>query len=241
MGTEIVTINSASESQQLMEMLRDMATNPAVDVSKMTALLGLKRDMMKDAAIAEFNQAFARLVPRLPRIIKKGSVSGNNGKEMFKFAKYEDIDLLIRPLLLEEGFSLSFTTEPLPTGGLLGHGKLLHVAGHGVTASMPAPVDASGGKNAIQGIGSTFAYLKRYLTTMLLNLVFEGEDDDAKRGGLRFIDARSVETINQLLDETNSDRARFLQNFEAAEVENIETKDFARAINMLHQKKAKMK
>lgn len=231
--------DSASESVQLMEMIREMAANPQADVGKMTALLNFKREVLKDRAEAEFNQAFARLVPKLPRIKKDGAVE-YKGKEAFKFATYDKIDEAIRPLLLEEGFTLSFTTEPAAGGGLIGHGKLMHISGHSVTASMPAPVDTSGGKNAVQGIGSTFSYLKRYLTTMLLNLVFEGQDDDGNRGGMVFIDAKSVQAINELLEETKADKPRFLQMMEVAEVENILAKDYSVAMNALIAKRNKL-
>jgi hypothetical protein len=220
-------------------LIERMAVNKDVDADKMGKLLDLQVKVMDRQAEMDFNQAFARLVPKLPRIKKDGSVE-YKGKEAFKFATYENIDEIIRPFLLEEGFSLSFTTEPLASGGLIGHGKLMHVGGHSVKASMPAPVDTSGGKNAIQGMASTFSYLKRYLTIMLLNLVFEGSDDDGNRGGMVFIDDKSIKTIDDLLEETKADKARFLQMMEVAEVSNILAKDYPMAVNALIAKRNKI-
>ncbi len=43
---------------------------------------------------------------------------------------------------------------------------------------MPLPLDTSGSKNNIQGMGSSLTYGKRYLVTAMLNIVTEGEDKD---------------------------------------------------------------
>lgn len=238
MTNEITTTQNNAVTDTL-ALIREMAVNKEVDAEKMGKLLDLQIRVMDRQGEMEFNQAFARLVPKLPRIKKDGSVE-YKGKEAFKFATYENIDDIIRPYLLEEGFSLSFTTEPLASGGLIGHGKLMHVGGHSKSASMPAPVDTSGGKNAIQGMASTFSYLKRYLTIMLLNLVFEGSDDDGNRGGMVFIDDKSIAVINELLEETKADKARFLQMMEVTDVANILEKDYSVAMNALISKRKKL-
>jgi hypothetical protein len=196
-------------------------------------------------AEAEFNQAFHRL--QLPRVTKSGEVEYKNKQgvmeKAFSFAKWEDIDAAIRPLLHAEGFVLSYDTAPRAGdgGGVIVTGTLRHVAGHSKTASIPVPLDVSGGKNSNQGYGSALSYGKRYTTTALLNLVFEGEDDDAVAAGIKFISAAQVAEITNLLTETGSNQTAFLQHFEVTALENLTLDDYVGAVNMLNVKKAKKK
>ena len=59
-----------------------------------------------------------------------------------------------------------------------------HVRGGAKRVSLTCPVDASGGKNAIQQIGSAVTYLKRYTLGLALGLA-ESDDDDGQASGPR--------------------------------------------------------
>src|SRR5690242_9609970 len=101
----------AQRPQTVLEIIADAATNPQVDPAKLAALFDLKERVdARDAEMA-FNQAFARLQPKLPRVKKNGTIDLGRGGKAISFAKWEDVDAVIRPLLTEEGFSLSFTSK----------------------------------------------------------------------------------------------------------------------------------
>lgn len=223
------------------------SSDPNVDVSKMRELMGLQKELLSMNAEAEFNQAFHRLQMALPRVTKSGEVEYKNKQgqmeKAFSFAKWEDIDEAIRPLLHAEGFVLSYDTAPRAGdgGGVIVTGTLRHVAGHSKTASIPVPLDVSGGKNSNQGYGSALSYGKRYTTTALLNLVFEGEDDDAVAAGIKFVTAAQVQEIEKLLTDTASNKTAFLQHFEVTALENLTADDYTAAVNTLNVKKAKKK
>lgn len=228
-------------------LIERMAVNKDVDADKMGKLLDLQIRVMDRQAEMDFNRAFGELMPLIPRIKKDGSVSypvdknkpDGPKKEAFKFATYEQIDSVIRPLLQEKGFSLTFSSEPKEGGGLLVHATLSHIGGHHRTATIPVALDTSGGKNNIQGIGSSFSYGKRYGTYMLLNLVAEGDDDDGQKGGMVFIDDKSVKAINDLIEETKSNRDAFMQMMGVVDIANILASDYAKAVNALMAKKRK--
>lgn len=198
------------------------ARDPQVDPAKMTALLELKERIDARQAEIEFNRAFARLQIKLPRVKKNGTIDLGKGKPI-PFAKWEDVDAVIRPILTAEGFALSFTSKAV-SAGILMTCVLTHSAGHVKTSEMQLPPDAGPGRNALQAIGSSRSYGKRYLACDVLNLVTEGEDNDgskafpltpeqldqvynmlgacdlkgpALRAFLKFADANSVETIQQ--------------------------------------------
>ena len=230
--------------------IMQLAANPNIDVGKITALIELDRGMQRDQAKREFDQAFAELSAALPRITKKGEVkypedkTKPNGRMLkaFNYAKFEDILELIQPLLNEHHFQVAFDTEPHSDGKITVVGFLRHSAGHEISAKFgPLMLDTSGGKNNIQAVGSTFSYGKRYCLTALLNLVFEGEDDDGVRGGTTLIDAASVKTLSDMIMATSGDERPirldgFLRAMEVETLADIRVEDFPKASNLLQSR-----
>src|SRR5262245_60127606 len=109
------------------DVFRQLALDPAVDPARIAALMDLQIKAEDRNAEKEFNAAFARLQPTLPRIGKHGVID-MGAKGQMKFARYEDLDAAIRPLYVREGFSLSFISEPSDKGIIL-VAVLAHSAG----------------------------------------------------------------------------------------------------------------
>lgn len=231
-----------TESQQLMDLIGTLAANPQADVSKFNALLDLKERLESKNAEKQFNQDYLKMTRELPRIKKDETVEYNNKQgvkeKAFSFATWENMDKAIRPILERNGFALTFDTQPRADGGgAVIKGILLHTSGHKREASITLALDNSGGKNNIQGMGSTFSYGKRYTATMLLNLVTENEDDDGYLAGIEFLPLEKQRIINTLLSETKTNINAFLKYFKAAEVQFIKEKDYEDAIKLLKKKK----
>ena len=223
---------------QVLSVIERAASNPDVDVTKMQALLDMQLKVMDKQAEIEFNDAMARMQQDIPVIRKNGKIefTDKNGQiQSHPFAKYEDIDRAIRPLLLREGFSLAFTTDWSEAGAQV-TGILRHKSGHTQEAKTRLPLDTSGSKNNLQAMGSTISYAQRYLVKMLLNIVAEGEDDD----GVRFdtISLTDAAEIDQLVKETKADKAKFLKFMGVSDVRDIRTTDLKKARNALNTKKA---
>lgn len=232
--------------ERVLTAVIDAASNPAVDVGKMRELLGLQKELMAMQAEQQFTDAFDRLARVLPRIKKNGQVEYKDKKterieKAFRFATYEDIDAAIRPLLLAEGFTLSFDTVPRvgDGGGIIVTGILSHIGGHQRRASIPLALDSSGGKNNIQGMGSTFSYGKRYTATALLNIVTEGDDDDGKRGGTPYINPDEAIAMRTLAEEAEREEGRFLETYttEAQSFEEVVRDDYLRLMRLLSSAK----
>lgn len=160
----------------LLEVIARAARDPSVDIDKMERLIAMQeRVQIRDAEVA-FADAFATMQPNLPAIGKNGQIV-HKGQIISEFAEWEDINKAITPVLSEHGFSLSF--KPETTNGTIAvKGILRHRLGHKEDATLPLPTDTSGAKNAVQSVGSTLSYGKRYVATLLLNITTEGEDDD---------------------------------------------------------------
>lgn len=177
---------AAPEPQALVpafvSMVERLAVDPRVDVDKLERLLALQERVIAQQARAEFESAFAEMQGELPAIDERGRIEVN-GVVRSKYARYEDIQAAVRPVLKQHGFSLRHREEDLPDGKLRIVGILSHRAGHREEDKFDCPPDASGGKSNIQAIGSTRSYGMRYTTISLLNIETRGMDDDGHAAG----------------------------------------------------------
>lgn len=182
-----VTKQSSQEvtdySGGLLDVISRAARDPSVDIDKMERLIAMQeRVQARDAEIA-FSEAFSAMQPDLPAITKGGAIV-HKGQTISEFAEWEDINKAITPVLSANGFSLSF--KPAKVDGQVAVTAILrHRLGYKDEATLPLPTDTSGAKNAVQSVGSTLSYGKRYAATLLLNLTTEGEDDDGSAAAPR--------------------------------------------------------
>jgi ERF superfamily len=230
----------AMTANSIMQKILDASSNPDFDVSKMQALREIHKDILCEQYTQEANQAFARVVRNMPRIKRNGMIDFGKGGKPIPYARWEDVQDVIRPIYENEGFTLSFDAQFKDGGGCVYTAILTHQNGNTRNSSIPLPLDTSGGKQNIQGMGSTASYGQRYTTKQLFNLVFENEDDDGKMGSMVTIDDEKLGIINALIKETKTDERRFCETLGFHSVSGIQVKDFPRAMNALSQKKKKI-
>ena len=207
-----------------------------LDVAKMKELLAMYKEVTADNARVAFSAAMARLQAILPQISKYGK--GKNSK----FAKLEDIDVVIKPLLREEGFSMSFDEESHTEKTVTFLLKVSHEKGHSETKRLTVPIDAAA-KNqqgnavrpAIQDAGSTVSYARRYLIKMFFNIVEQGEDTDGeKRDPISEDQCRDAEVI---ISELNMDKRKFMLYMGVGEISEILARDWKKALNAFETKR----
>jgi hypothetical protein len=191
-----VAVNGGGE-RTLLNAIVELARDPSMDVAKLDALMQMQERMERRQAEIAFSRALADL-PAI-RVKKNGRVDLGQGKGSYPFARWEDIDLIIGPLLAAQGFRLTFDSQPRQGdgGGLVVAGTLLHRDGHSRSASMPLALDTGPGRNNLQAMGSTLSYGKRYCAEMLLNIVREGDDDDGLKGGQDLLSDEQVAELNR--------------------------------------------
>ncbi len=236
---ELQTLPATPTTANFLEVIAKAAQDPNVDVEKMHGLLDVQERMMNKQAEIIFNNALGDLQAELPRI-KKDSTIMHKTNIIAKYAKYETIDAVIRPLLQEHGFSLRYNTRE-SSGKVVVTGTLAHRDGHSITDEIPLSIDSSGAKNNVQGVGSTIAYGKRYLVGMLLNLVFEGEDDDGNGASFLPITADQAKELKDKIEELNNkgieiDIKKFLEYVGAESVDQIATTEYEKAKIALQRK-----
>lgn len=227
-----------SEPMNFLAVIERAALNPEIDVLKMEKLLEMQVRVMEKQAELSFNQAMARL--RLPIIRHDSEINHGAGKMKVSYATYESIHKIVSPLYQAEGFSVSFDSRKNADGTTTYSGTLAHSEGHSKTAEMILPADTSGAKNNVQAIGSTISYAKRYLLSMLLNLVTTGEDDDAASAS-EFIELDEAAEIDMELRDLGANIPKFLEYMKAKDVQSILQKDLQKAKTMLAAKREENK
>lgn len=192
-----------SDDDRTLAMIERLAANPDFDVEKLKALLDMQERVLDRNAKAEFFAELAVMQPDLPVVGRHGTISvpakdGKTGHDT-PYARWEDVNAAIGPILGAHGFALSFRTATSADGRIEITGILSHRGGHQEQTSLTLMHDSTGSKNAVQAIGSSVSYGKRYTAGALLNLTSRGEDDDGKAAGDEGpseVFARTVEEIN---------------------------------------------
>lgn len=175
----------APSAIDMMEMIERLAANPSVDVTKLEKIIDLKERVMAHDAKAAFNSAFSKMQPELPVIDEKGQIKNKDGSVRSKYAKLEDIQAAVKPVLAKYGFGIRHKTVwPDDRKGIIRIvGILTHEFGHSEESIFEAPADKSDFRTDIQSQGSTVSYGRRYTTIDLLNIETRGVDDDGRKSG----------------------------------------------------------
>lgn len=176
-GTKEVALAPAN-GDSMLAMMERLASNKDVDTDKLRALIDMQKDIMQINAKSAFNAAKALMLAELPTIIEKA-----RGDKDITYAPLEDIVEPIRPVLAKHGFALSHRTEWPDKTTVKVIGVLTHRDGHSEESVFQTAADQTGSKNAIQALGSSVSYGRRYTTNDLLCIVTRRQDDDGQKAG----------------------------------------------------------
>lgn len=224
-------VPQVSETSALIHMIERVARDPQANVANVRELIAMRREMLADEAKRAFDAAFPAMQADLPVIIERGEIkiAGNN-KPGQKYALWEDINEQIKPVLEKHGFGLSFRTGQTDNK-IVVTGILKHEGGHREETTMHLPVDTSGSKNAVQAVGSSTSYGKRYTASALLNLTSRGEDDDGRAAGAGdMITDEQAMTIRDLINDDKAIEARVLKWLKAESINAIPASMFDQVV-----------
>jgi hypothetical protein len=203
----------------LMAGIIKAASDPKTDVEKLERLMNLYQVRANEVAQQAFVAALAEAQNDLPTINKGGTVDLGRGGKGYTFAKWEDINDAIKPVLHRHGFTLNFkiasSEKTVTVTGLLRRG------GHTDETTMTLPFDTSGAKNPVQAMGSSISYGKRYIANALLNLTSRDgmeADDDGRQAiesqrGPETITQAEVTQLETLIEEAGANKDRFCRYF----------------------------
>ena len=217
----------------MVAMMERLALNPDLPVEKLEKLLDMQLRVRSMEAQQAFAAALAQLQPELPILAERGEVAGR-----YKYALWEDIVGVITPILSKHGFSMYFRTTSTKDGVTV-TGVLQHAAGHKEQTELTLPLDGSGNKPAIQALGSSTSYGKRYTASALLNLRTGEKDDDGKT--FERITESQAADLDALIGEVGADKAKFLEYMKLAKLEDMPAAAYKTAVAALRQKAKKAK
>jgi hypothetical protein len=197
----------------------------------MDQLFALQEKVLSRNARTEYFRALAMMAGAMPAIAENGK--GHNGT---KYAKWEDIQSAITPVLGQYGFALSFRTK-VEDKAIRVTAILAHREGHTEENELLLPADNSGSKNAVQAVGSSITYGFRYTACALLNIQTGITDDDgrAAHGPATITDAQLVELQTMILN-TGSDEKKFLAFLKIDRLSDLPAERFAQAMGSLRAK-----
>lgn len=221
---------------ELLSAIATAVTNPAIDVAKMERLLAMHKEIVADQRKQAFTDALVQLKPRLPMIDKNGVIMNKDRVTVrAKYAKYEDIDVQIKPILDEFGFAFTFDSEAKGDGKqYLIIADLMHRLGHIERKTLLLPVDNSEYRSAVQNVASTISFGKRQLVKMHLNLIEKGDEDP--HGLAPIGDGDQARDIHIMIEDAKADKVAFLQLMGVESVEAIPVRAVPTAIRFLKMK-----
>jgi hypothetical protein len=227
-----------AEPDTIMEVIARAASDPSTDVDKLERLLNMYERITARTAHAAYIDALTKVQQELPIITERGGIKNRDGSVQSKYALWEDINEVIKPILGKHGFALSFRTGT--EGGFITvTGVLSHRDGHSEETTIPLPADTSGSKNAVQAVGSSTSYGKRYTAIALLNITSQGEDDDGKKGGGGLVSEDQAKEIRDLIEKAGSNAKDFCAYYKIQAVPDLPAAKFQHAKDTLNLKISK--
>jgi hypothetical protein len=168
----------------LMEVIARAASDPSVDIDKMERLIAMQeRIQARDAEMA-FNVAMNAAQAEMRPI----AANASNPQTRSRYATFDKLDRVLRPIYTAHGFSHSFDEGESPKPE---HVRVLcylsHVAGHTRTYHRDMPADGKGAKGGdvmtkTHAAGAAGSYGARYLLKGIWNVAVGEEDDDGNVG-----------------------------------------------------------
>lgn len=243
-GTALA-IHQPQPPRSSLEMIAQAARDPSVDVKKLEALLDLQERIEKRDQEKAFNIAMKVAQEQIPPVLK----DRNNPATSSKYSTLEKVNKTIMPVILNNGFTLSFGSgAPRIPDHYLVTCVLSHISGHSRSYEADVPADVEGmkgakNKSATQGFGSSMSYGRRYLTLMIFNIVpTDKEDNDGNtqvtEAEIILISAKQFTALNDKLENVKADKRKFCEHFRIDGLAKLPAKRFFEAIGMLDQRES---
>ncbi len=216
---------AVTQPDQFIAMMERLAMADNVDVSKIEKMMDLQERILDRNAKQAYMADFSQMQPKLPAVERKGKAHNT------KYAKYEDIVDAVRPHLGQYGFGFSHKVNQIDNK-IEVVCTLTHKSGYSESTQFVAAADISGSKNAVQAVGSTISYGKRYTLLALLGIATEEEDTN----GNVFITPEQAQDINNRLDKVGADKIAFCKMLKVNSFAEITIEGYKTAIEWVEKK-----
>lgn len=225
---------SSDSVPNLDEKILSVADNPAFDNERLAMLIHLKRDMDYSVARERFNTALSAAQAEIATATK----NANNSLLRSRYADYASISKVVSPIIEKYKFAVSFRTEQPVADGFI---KLTCIVSLGIYEkeySLELPLDLAGikgnaNKSPLQAHGSAISYARRYLKTLVFDVITVDDDDDGNPSSEPLINREQAETINRMLIERNIDMKAFLRFYRVDAIHELRASQYNNAIEKI--------
>ena len=159
-----------------------------------------------------------------------------------RYAKYDAVDKVIRPIYSKHGFALSFKQgDDAPADHIRLVCRVSHSGGHTEYPHLDMPTDGKGAKGGevmtkMHATGSGIAYGKRYLAGMIFNLAITEEDNDGNQVKPRITEKQAAD-LQALTEEVAADVDKFCKYMGVKSISEIPADAYAKAVKALEKKR----
>ncbi|WP_322997460.1 ERF family protein [Castellaniella sp.] len=215
-----------------------------VDADKLERLMSMYERIETDQAKRAYMAALPLMQAELPIINENGGITDRSGKVQSRYAKWEDINEAIGPVLREHGFGLSFRLSAAADGRQNITAVLSHCGGHQEETTITLMHDSSGSKNAVQAVGSAVSYGQRYTARALLNFQSRAKEDrddgGVKAGAPASISEDQVIEIRDALMGMRVNEATFCRAMKVDRLSDIAATQLSHAWASIRRKQAEL-
>lgn len=194
----------------ILDIVARAATDPNVDMDKLERLYAMRDRELARVSQQEFNDALNHVQAEMARV----APNKDNSQTKSKYADYAALDRVLRPIYIQHGFALSFTSEP--TGNVAEIrvvANLSHRGGHVARYQIDMPADGKGPQGSAvmtrtHATGSAMSYGQRYLLKSIFNVAVGETDDDGNAAGAYISpehEAKADEFIQAINEADTSD------------------------------------
>ncbi len=225
----------ANASDGIMAQILRVASDPSIDLDRMDKLMEMHQRLQKDQAERDFAAAMAMMQGELPLVVQ----GGRDDHKKISYSRLEDVLTAARPAMQHHGFSISFDIAN-EQNGVIVTGTLTHSAGHSRSTTRRYPIDTGPGRSAIQALGSSETYARRYVMMSLLNIASDKDDDglaamNSAPPPATITEQQAME-LREMLESTGADQAAFLKHAKVPRIDTIPAKDFGSLMALLRRK-----
>ena len=236
------SIEVASQSASILQVIERAAINPDVDIEKMERLMAMHERMAADQAKRAFNAAMIDAQEGMAPV----RADASNKQTRSKYASYAALDRAVRPVYTTQGLAVSFSTaDGAPADHVRVVANVMHREGHTQEYHIDMPSDGKGAKGGdvmtkTHASGAAMSYGMRYLLKLIFNIAV-GEDDTDGNGlsSIALITSAQMQELSDLADEVGADKEKFCKFISVASLADIYADKFADAKKILESKRQK--
>ena len=225
--------------------LVSLLVEKGADSQQIERMIAMCERWEEDRQRKAFNAAMNKAQQNMPVLV----CDSFNQHTKSKYISLEAVNRQTKPVYTREGLSLSFGEDACPIAGQCRTTcEVAHTEGHSRNYFIDLPLDGVGAKGnanmtAIHGKLSADTYGMTRLVKKIFNLTISDDatDDDGNGNSVARINEEQMKWIEDMLLETEADKARFLKWAGIERLADMPQEKFPNARDFLNQKLQKQK